>query len=221
MALVHNVIIRGLNGIYLSASSVPEAQQADFIGYVKCWWEFVHGHHTNEEDNIFPAIEKGAGTPGLMDTDIGEHATFLQGLADLKKYLDEVTAQPKTFDPKQLLQHLDSFAPTLHGHLVAEIPRLLSLSRFGDKIPFTQIMAKEGNKTHITLSKTGGMIYFMRNLDVDYEDGLWKDWPPIPGPARLIVMKTLGNWNRRWWKWASCDESGHLQALTVKSDVDA
>lgn len=27
----------------------------------------------------------------------------------------------------------------------------------------------------------GGTAFFFRNQDLGFEDGLWVDWPPVPG----------------------------------------
>jgi hypothetical protein len=41
MAVVHNVILRGMNTIYLQAPFVKEKDYKDFIGYCYCWHEVI------------------------------------------------------------------------------------------------------------------------------------------------------------------------------------
>jgi hemerythrin-like domain-containing protein len=73
MALVHNIIIRGYNSMYLQAPKVKAADAHDFLHYCQAWYEFVVGHHDSEESVLFPGIEKATGVEGIMDGDVQEH----------------------------------------------------------------------------------------------------------------------------------------------------
>ena len=162
---------------------------------------------------MFPTIEAKSGEKGVMEEELEQHRAFLTGFRAFKSHLDSVAQDPMRFASSQLISLLDIFASTLHQHLVDEIPRLLALARFGDKLPMLTIIETEGNRSTQALSKAGGMIFFLRNLDLEFEDGLWRNWPPIPATARWGVMKTLGRWHAAWWRFASCDESGKMQKL--------
>ncbi|PVI03114.1 hypothetical protein DM02DRAFT_612477 [Periconia macrospinosa] len=213
MTLVHNVIIRGLNSIYLQAPHVSKQDRADFISYATCWYEFTSNHFRNEAESIIPTVEAKCGEKGVLDQDLKEHEVFADGFNEYKNYLATVASTPADFDGKKLVSVIDSFAPEMMKHLRKQIPRMLELARFGDKIPMLEIIETEGNRSTQNLSKAGGMIFFLRNLDLGYEDGLWKDWPPIPSAARWGVLKTLGKFHSRWWVYAACDEPGRLQKL--------
>lgn len=41
MALIHNVITRGLNSIYKQAPHVAPEDYKDFIGYASCWYQII------------------------------------------------------------------------------------------------------------------------------------------------------------------------------------
>lgn len=41
MAIVHNIIIRGLNSIYLQAPHVQQKDFNDFLAYCYCWYQFL------------------------------------------------------------------------------------------------------------------------------------------------------------------------------------
>jgi hypothetical protein len=41
MAVTHNIVLRGLNSIYLQAPNVAPADYKDFIGYCLCWYEVI------------------------------------------------------------------------------------------------------------------------------------------------------------------------------------
>lgn len=151
MVIVHNIIIRGLNSVYLQAPHVEPKDYGDFIGYALCWHELVQSHHSGEEAILFPGIEQGAGERGIMDRNVHQHGKhdcvcvvsfiyfslaeeFHPGLNAYTSYLLEAKANPPIFSGTRLVQIIDSFASVLTSHLTDEIPTLVSLSRFGDTI---------------------------------------------------------------------------------------
>lgn len=73
MALVHNVIIRGYNSIYLQAPAIKPNDVSDFIQYCLAWHETVKDHHHAEEAVLFPLIEEAVGEKGIMDGEVAEH----------------------------------------------------------------------------------------------------------------------------------------------------
>lgn len=76
MALVHNMIIRAYNSIYLQATHVRPADVPDFLQYCLAWHTMLKGHHDGEEEVYFPGIEKATGVKGIMDSEIGEHGEW-------------------------------------------------------------------------------------------------------------------------------------------------
>ena len=58
------------------------------------------------------------------------------------------------------------------------------------------------------MTKFNALPFFFLNLDQTHEDSLWKDWPPIPGPARWAVMHGFTLMHPGYWKFASCDKNG-------------
>jgi len=76
MALVHNVIIRSYNSIYLQAPRLKEADVPDFLHYCQAWYVLMIGHHDSEERILFPGIEEATGMKGIMDDDVQEHGEF-------------------------------------------------------------------------------------------------------------------------------------------------
>jgi hemerythrin-like domain-containing protein len=76
MALGHNVLIRGLNSIYLQAPHVVPQDYAHFISYALCWAEVLDAHHEIEETSLFPAIERITGEVGVMEKNIEQHRSL-------------------------------------------------------------------------------------------------------------------------------------------------
>jgi hypothetical protein len=120
---------------------------------------------------------------------------FLPGLDAYKTYLDTCAADPTIFSGTHLTKLIDDFAPLLFTHLSDEIPTLLSLSPHGSKLPLLKMINLESKKSPMYVSITGGTPFFFRNLDVEFEGGLWRAWPPIPSPAWWFMQRTFVAWN--------------------------
>jgi len=218
MALMHNAIIRGLNSIYKQAPHVAPQDYPNFIGYALCWHEVLTSHHESEESNFFPTIEEAAGEKGIMDVNVEQHHAFLPGLASYKEYLTKAASAPSTFSGTELNALIDTFGPAVCTHLEDEIPSLLDLARFGDKVPLGPIMKVEGRKSGEGNSRTGGSMFYLLNIDTGFEDGLWKSWPPIPKIIKWGIIRVYSSWNSGFWKFASCDQNGELVELYALKD---
>lgn len=128
MALSHNAFIRGFNSIYQQASRLREPRdKSDFVDYCQAWIECVKTHHHYEETDLFPNINKAAGTTGLMEDAVHEHELFYGGMDRMKAYLDETGAE---FSAAELISIMDSFKEPLHSHLKAEPPAIVDLARY-------------------------------------------------------------------------------------------
>lgn len=138
MANVHNLLLRGLNSIYLQAPHVTKpADIADLLFYTHAWTGTVHHHHSLEEKIFFPQMEvlaKEAGLEGVtMEGNVEQHHAFERGLEETKKWVEEVRAGKQEYDGKKLVAYIDSFAPTLTQHLHDEIETLVKLDKCDGK----------------------------------------------------------------------------------------
>lgn len=73
MALVHNMLIRSYNSIYLQATHVRTEDVVDFLHYCAAWHIMLKGHHDAEEEVYFPGLEEATGVKGVMDSEVHEH----------------------------------------------------------------------------------------------------------------------------------------------------
>lgn len=218
MALVHNVILRGMNSIYLQAPHVPAKDVPPFIGYCKAWSELLHSHHESEEALLFPSIEKAAGVPGLMQTSVSEHQQFRDGLGEFDKYLD--TATPETFAGQKLNGIIDTFSGALTQHLADEIPALVALREYGfEKVPITQLVDAEAQHQMGTVNKTTALAFLMTALDVTYEGGIHKNFPPAPAPVLWFLRNVCTLPCRAYWKFAPCTAGGKPRELYLGDRV--
>jgi hemerythrin-like domain-containing protein len=130
MVYVHSTLIRAINGIYLQATTIPEADVKDFVGYCSAWYETVHEHHTVEEKWLFAFIEEFTGVPGLMKESVEQHHAFHEGLMAYKKFVDDVAEGKQKYDGQKFRDVIDAFVPTLRQHLDDEIDMLVSLKQY-------------------------------------------------------------------------------------------
>lgn len=137
MANVHNLLLRGLNAIYLQCENVKKADDiADFVLYIKAWGDAVHHHHHSEEVYMFPKYDqmaKDAGETGIaMSTNVDQHAAFESGFQKLRDYATDVQSG-KEYDSKVVKAMIDDFAPVFTQHLHDEVDSLFLLERFDGK----------------------------------------------------------------------------------------
>jgi hemerythrin-like domain-containing protein len=90
MALAHNMLLRGLNSIYLQAPHIAPADAGDFISYAKCWVEVLEHHHKMEEDRIFPWIEEQTGEEGIMEGNVEQHRKPFAKLSENERDVNEM-----------------------------------------------------------------------------------------------------------------------------------
>ncbi|RPB03030.1 hypothetical protein L873DRAFT_1801107 [Choiromyces venosus 120613-1] len=218
MTLIHNVIIRGMNSIYLQAPHVPVQDVHPFIGYCKAWSEFLHAHHDGEEAISFPSIEKAVGVPGLMQLNISQHQQFHDGVTAFDKYIAAVT--PEAFAGQKLNEIIDTFARPLTQHLTDEIPTLVSLREYGiEKVPITKIVDTEIKHQMGTVNKTTALAFLMTALDVTYEGGLHKNFPPAPAPVLWFFRNACTLPCKAFWKFAPCTTGGKPRELYLGDRV--
>ncbi|KAH6666557.1 hypothetical protein B0J14DRAFT_193954 [Halenospora varia] len=219
MTLSHNSIIRGFNSIYQLAPRLPSSDSIDFIGYCLAWHRFVEEHHLFEEVHFFPAIEEAVGEKGVMGKEVEEHAAFHAGLKSFKTYLTGLTNPSRDFDPTQLRGIMDGFSEPLYRHLEAEPQALLALSRFHSSTSDFDLVtiAKETGKKAVSLEfAVSVMPMFLGNMEVwEFEGGMWREFPDVPAWVRWVMRNMLPWWNRRWWRFMSCDKDGRRRRLVA------
>ncbi|KAL2177306.1 uncharacterized protein P884DRAFT_277564 [Thermothelomyces heterothallicus CBS 202.75] len=213
MALVHNVIIRGLNSIYLQAPHIRPEDEKPFCSYVSSWCGFLDVHHGNEEEFFFPFAEEMTGVKGIMDANIDQHKAFHDGVEELEAYAGAVLADEDKYDGSKVVGTIDRFGTVLMQHLTDEVASILSLRPYGDKLAgLPKLLDEEGGKS---MKKMGNFVgvWAFANMDLQYENAMWQDWPSAPAPAKLIMRSVF------WWiyadarKFGAVDRAGNLRHL--------
>ncbi|KAM5373292.1 hypothetical protein ACJZ2D_007121 [Fusarium nematophilum] len=203
MACAHNIIIRGLNSIYLQAPYIQPEDEGAFLRYCACFYEFTHIHNTGEEEDLFPTIEEMSGVRGIMDRNIAQHYAFKQGLDEYSAYIAACLRGVQKYNGDTLVGIIDVFGNTLTTHLTEEISTILNLARYGDRMAKLEKRFKARAKED-TVSQTWAFF----NHDKEYEDGLWKNWPQVPALAAFTVRRVTYWFHADWWKFTPCDPWG-------------
>jgi len=137
MLQVHNVLLRGMNSIYLQATGVEKTASPgvvrDFVSYAGVWAQLVEEHHSTEETLVFPELEALLAAPGLMAGNVAQHRAFHAGLDAYDAYVRAVLAGTEAYDGVRFRAIIDGFMPALREHLSDEIDTLLRLQEHEDK----------------------------------------------------------------------------------------
>ncbi|KAK0705786.1 hypothetical protein B0T21DRAFT_377584 [Apiosordaria backusii] len=217
MANAHNLMIRGLNSIYLQAPHIAAPDVKPFCRYIAAFTNLIHVHHHGEETQFFPEVKKLSGVEGIMETNVHQHGVFKKGLHELDDYVTAVLADKQEYDGKKVVGMIDAFGGSLVEHLRDEIPtlqRLRELDGEDEKMAglIEKIMNEEGESSMKALGMPG-MLWYFANLDIHYENDMWLDWPAAPGPVKFLSRNVF------WWvytdlrKFGSVDRNGKLKGL--------
>ncbi len=135
MCLIHNVIIRSLNCIYLQARNVKlEQDVTDFTTFMHAWTVLIHEHHGNEEKMFFLWLEEDIGIPNYMEKNVNQHHAFAPGFKRFEDYVSALRAGKETYSGDKVIALLDDFGSILTNHLKEEIGTFEELESMGDKI---------------------------------------------------------------------------------------
>lgn len=210
MALAHNVIIRGMNAIYLQCEFVTPENAHAFMIFCQCWSEFIHNHHACEEVTYFPIIEKQIGLEGITESNLEQHDAFLHGLERFDDYIARST--PETFSGLVLIRILDTFAATLQNHLTDEVVWILSLKQY-PQLDITSIDAQHAQYVRAHQNNTRIIPFLFTNHDMSYEDGIHDWWPGFSKPKDFFLRYLCTFVNRAAWQYSSCSYGGKPKAL--------
>jgi len=174
--------------------------------------------HSDEDMYMQGSMEEGRCSPpsSKQPADVGnvERTTeaMLPPLNTFNNYLTSLSS-PSHLSPPHLIVLLDAIAPSLSTHLHSEIAVIASLSSFGSFPAAEPVLEAWGRNSVIRAGIFDVVPFIFLNIDSTFEDGVWKDWPPVPGPVRWLLVRGSKAWNGEWWKFASCDADGKPREL--------
>lgn len=163
MANAHNMMVRGLNAIYLQAPHIQPKDEKDFCTFITHWQKLITTHHRGEEELAFPKIEAMSGVKGLMDRNLEQHHAFHDGLAAMGTFATEVISGKTKYDGAKLIGIIDDFGPIVVQHLADEIPTISNLREYGDEkmggLP--KMMEEEGAKATVSTAPYINLFVFI------------------------------------------------------------
>ncbi|KAL8279906.1 hypothetical protein RQP46_007756 [Phenoliferia psychrophenolica] len=193
MALLHNVVIRGFNSIYLQAPHIEQNSSKDFISYALTWCRLTIAHRNDEVGHLFE-----------------------DGLLAMTNYLSIVEANSTAFSSLHLVTLMDSFMEPFAQHFGkdGEITEILDLASVYPDQPTLHPAFSSWVRRHVM--KAGvldGIPFLYANLDRTFENGIWSDWPRIPRPVEWAGISVGGAWNAKVWRYGSCTLLGGKKEL--------
>jgi hypothetical protein len=211
MALLHNLYLRGINAIYLQCINV-ERSPADVPAFVKfalAWGTTLEGHHENEEDIVFPGIEKATGVEGIMAANKQQHEAFHAGLEAYVAYVTSVNEGKEKYDGQKLMDIIDSFGSAMREHLVDEIATLKALDKYD--VPWLKHF-KEWHNAIIKIEQAKpnsmdiGLPFSIMCNDATYHPETFSVWPPgVPWIVMAVMRWMFFGKNKAMWQFAPCD----------------
>ncbi|KAE9369989.1 hypothetical protein N431DRAFT_493670 [Stipitochalara longipes BDJ] len=214
MALIHNIILRGLNCIILQAPNVKKPEDIlDFMAFCDAWSCTLHSHHNTEETVYFPLLEEQSAEPGVMAKNHAEHETFLPGLSALDEYIRAVRADVKSYDGTKFVKIIEGFGPALEKHLQNEIVLLESLAK-DEKINWDLLGKTMAAHSKKVADKVREVPFLITNSDVTYDSGIHGErFPPFPWFVHQIFRWVYIPQLKGAWRFASCDDCGMPKEL--------
>lgn len=140
-------------------------------------------------------------------------------MGEFAKYLDKCLKADdpsKAFDGKRVVALMNAFGPALHSHLSNEPRHLASLSKYPN-IDTATIRAKTEKDTMDRTSPVYLLPMLWFNLDAEFEDGRWADFPGLSWPLKWVMVNLFGWWRSNWWRFGSVGRDGkRVQLLALR-----
>ncbi len=130
MVLMHRVIRREFGQLprLFRAAANDGARSKVIGGHAREMLDFLHTHHTGEDELLLPLLRKRATLdPELMDRMDAQHAQVDHAVAALGKDLPAWTATADAATGERMAALIDATMPTLIDHLAEEEEKLLPI----------------------------------------------------------------------------------------------
>ncbi|KAH8804650.1 hypothetical protein F5884DRAFT_754250 [Xylogone sp. PMI_703] len=212
MALVHNVLIRALNAIYLQAQNIDADNKQDvedFTGFISSWSLTLRAHHDAEEEVAYPILNKDIGIENYMEPNIEQHRAFEPGLKAFDDYIQSVKEGKEKYNGARIRELVDDFAPVLVSHLTEEVDFISSLEKFEDKINWKKYEKDTADRAVKAANTEFEVPLMVTNMDFTFEKGVHeKHWPPWPWFAGFMFRWVFIPKHKGYWRFSTCDSKG-------------
>ncbi|KAF8153175.1 hypothetical protein B0H34DRAFT_800411 [Crassisporium funariophilum] len=207
MSLAHNLIIRGINSIWINAPLVKPGDVVAFAGYTLACLKMIHEHHEGEEKVVFPRLQSKLD----MGHNVEQHEAFHDHMVALEEYMTKVHAGQEKYDAERTRRMVKDFADPLVEHLTEEIPTIspkkLSV--------FTAEELTEMNNALGEHIKNGGGFFTVFPFGMTTHNRQEApDWPPVPWVIKWFALNIGYFVNRSYWKFSPYTRTGVPQTYT-------
>ncbi|KAL1955225.1 hypothetical protein VTO42DRAFT_8884 [Malbranchea cinnamomea] len=211
MALVHNLILRGLNAAYNQCLDVSPGTQAahDFLVFNQCIFQVLQVHHDMEEQHLFPALEAALDRPGAMDQNRQEHHSFHDELMRFHEYV--FGTDPKDYDGETLKAAILALGPLVEKHLHNEVAPLYDLHRIESTA--LKSLWKTVQQNHQPDFDMYRHVPFMITCadNAFVLDGRVAPFPAFPAFVGHLVKFFLGRKHSGVWEFSPSDFTARLK----------
>lgn len=199
MAIVHGALRRDLaetRGV-LTTPPAPQGRQRRALGAHVVWMmEFLHHHHTAEDDGLWPLVRRRNPSAGaLLDSLDADHRRIAPALEALTAAAHEYTATATDHPRVALIEALDALTDVLLPHLDREVDEAMPVVAAS----ITQREWRGWDQTHNVKPKSMRQLGFeghflLDGIDADGYDLVVHQVPPIP---RFVLLHGFARSYRR------------------------
>ncbi|KAI5308695.1 hypothetical protein KEM55_005082, partial [Ascosphaera atra] len=131
----------------------------------------------------------------------------MHGLTKFNTYLAALYNQPggcSNFSGEKLISIMNSFKDAFCHHFHSEIDHIADLAYLepvANPAPdalspedIGRIFAAWGKRSIMQAGLFDVVPFLFLNFDRTAEEGMWKDWPPMPAPIRWALINLGGAW---------------------------
>ncbi|KAG8927459.1 hypothetical protein FRC01_007471 [Tulasnella sp. 417] len=205
MAILHNIILRGLNSMIYYSGEVTAGtkRHMSFLNYCNRVIYMLNRHHSIEETIFFPWLETKLGE-GAMGGNVEGHERFQAPLATFSELIENLRSGKATWDLDTFRKSLYELAEVLRPHLEEEIETLRP-EKLKDHVPADEFREKE-RVAEKQIMKEASLITDtpIQFINGDSVNGAW--FPPLPAPITFLMKYPLWSIHSDWWEFGSCDK---------------
>ncbi|KAF8902576.1 hypothetical protein CPB84DRAFT_1846226 [Gymnopilus junonius] len=228
LILMHNVVIRGLNSIWLNAPLVLRSDTKSFIGYGLACTSLIRAHHKTQEQVIFPRFQEKID----MRMNVVQHLTFETQLKNLEAYLQNVLEGNESYDCERLLGLRAALGGTLVQHLHDEV-RVLQ-SPFFSKAEINEREVSTVSQMQLSAFSVEELNIIAHAID-DHKKDLRDsptffpfimthhhkedapNWPVLPASVKWLINHVGLHLHHDYWKFSPYTATGDFRVYPPRS----
>jgi hemerythrin-like domain-containing protein len=191
-AVIHRALRRDLDRLeVVSRSSMDDAQRAAVCRHVTWMLDFLHHHHTGEDEGVWPRLlDKRPDLAALVDRMSAEHAALAAGSTQLRAASDAFAADGSEAGRARLHDAVVEMQAVTIPHLDHEerevVPLLVETFDAGD----WAYLSKNHFRKGLSFADSGlSLMWDLDDLDPAYGSAVRDE---VPGPVLWLMTRWFG-----------------------------